>query len=64
MEAGTRRLPIGVQCFERLREDGFLYDARRQRYTLGFPNEEVKYGLLECLMPEYVSNWMIPQKML
>lgn len=43
-----------------LYQTGYLtivdYDARRQRYTLGFPNEEVKYGLLECLMPEYTSN--------
>ncbi|SEH32670.1 ATP-binding protein [Selenomonas sp. KH1T6] len=31
----------------------FGYDARRRRYTLGFPNEEVKYGFLESLLPVY-----------
>lgn len=30
------------------------YDSRRERYTLGFPNEEVKYGMLDSLLPEYV----------
>lgn len=25
-------------------------------YVLGFPNDEVKYGFLESLMPEYVTN--------
>ena len=28
-------------------------DARGRRYTLGFPNEEVKYGFLESLLPVY-----------
>jgi len=40
-----------------LYQTGYLtiwgYDARRRRYTLGFPNEEVKYGLLESLLPVY-----------
>jgi hypothetical protein len=31
----------------------FAYDARRQRYTLGFPNDEVKYGFLSSLLPVY-----------
>ena len=31
----------------------FGYDARKRRYTLGFPNEEVKYGFLESLLPVY-----------
>ena len=43
-----------------LYQTGYLtirdYDARRQRYTLGFPNEEVKYGLLNSLLPEYVPE--------
>ncbi len=26
------------------------------RYTLSFPNEEVKYGFLESLMPSYVPR--------
>lgn len=30
------------------------YDSKRRRYTLGFPNEEVKYGFLESMMPSYV----------
>ena len=29
------------------------YQADRNRYSLGFPNEEVKYGFLDSLMPEY-----------
>ena len=28
-------------------------DVRGRRYTLGFPNEEVKYGFLESLLPVY-----------
>ena len=32
---------------------GRIANARRRRYTLGFPNEEVKYGFLNCLLPEY-----------
>ena len=30
-----------------------LYDRKRRRYTLGVPNEEVEYGLIESLMPVY-----------
>lgn len=41
-----------------LYQTGYLtiadYDKRRRRYTLGFPNEEVKYGFLESMMPAYV----------
>lgn len=32
------------------------YDAKRKRYTLSFPNEEVRYGFLESLMPSYVPG--------
>ena len=43
-----------------LYQTGYLtlwgYDARRRRYTLGFPNEEVKYGLLESLLPVYSKD--------
>ena len=43
-----------------LYQSGYLtikdYDNRKQRYILGFPNEEVKYGFLESLMPAYVGN--------
>ncbi len=43
-----------------LYQTGYLtitdYDKRRKRYTLCFPNEEVKYGFLECLMPLYVPE--------
>jgi hypothetical protein len=43
-----------------LYQTGYLticgYDARRKRYTLGFPNEEVKYGFLENLLPEYTPE--------
>lgn len=38
-----------------LYQTGYLtitdYDRRRRRYTLGFPNEEVKYGFLESMIP-------------
>ena len=43
-----------------LYQTGYLtitdYDEKRRRYTLGFPNEEVKYGFLESLMPSYVPT--------
>ena len=43
-----------------LYQTGYLtiadYDSRRNRYTLTFPNEEVKYGFLESLMPSYVPS--------
>lgn len=43
-----------------LYQTGYLtiedYDGRRKRYTLCFPNEEVKYGFLESLMPSYVPD--------
>ena len=41
-----------------LYQTGYLtivdYDRKRRRYTLGFPNEEVKYGFLESMIPSYV----------
>ena len=41
-----------------LYQTGYLtiseYDSRRRRYTLSFPNEEVKYGFLESMIPSYV----------
>lgn len=41
-----------------LYQTGYLtitdYETKRRRYTLGFPNEEVKYGFLESMMPSYV----------
>lgn len=43
-----------------LYQTGYLtisdYDPRLNRYTLCFPNEEVKYGFMECLMPSYVPS--------
>ncbi len=43
-----------------LYQTGYLtitdYDKQRKRYTLCFPNEEVKYGFLESLMPSYVPK--------
>ena len=40
-----------------LYQTGYLtikdYDPKKRRYTLGFPNEEVTYGMLENLLPEY-----------
>ncbi len=41
-----------------LYQSGYLtiaaYNAARNRYTLAFPNDEVKYAFLESLMPAYV----------
>lgn len=43
-----------------LYQTGYLtisdYDVKRKRYTLSFPNEEVRYGFLESLMPSYVPE--------
>ena len=43
-----------------LYQSGYLtiaeYDARRRRYTLALPNEEVKYAFYESLMPVYVPS--------
>ena len=43
-----------------LYQTGYLtvteYDARKSAYILGFPNEEVKYGLLKSLFPVYAGN--------
>lgn len=32
------------------------YDIRRRRYTMGYPNDEVKYGFLESLAPSYLHD--------
>jgi hypothetical protein len=41
-----------------LYQSGYLtikgYDRQLDKYTLGFPNEEVKYGFLEALLPAYM----------
>ena len=43
-----------------LYQTGYLtivdYDPAGREYTLAFPNNEVKYGFLECFMPEYVND--------
>ena len=43
-----------------LYQTGYLtisdFDTVDQEYTLSFPNREVKYGFLQSLMPEYVSD--------
>ena len=43
-----------------LYQTGYLtisgYDEKRRRYTLSFPNKEVRYGFLESLMPSYVPK--------
>ena len=43
-----------------LYQTGYLtisdYDKRLKRYTLSFPNEEVKYSFLESLLPSYVPQ--------
>ena len=35
------------------------YDAKRRRYTLAFPNEEVKYGMLNSLLAAYAPKTVI-----
>jgi hypothetical protein len=41
-----------------LYQSGYLtiagYDAKKRRYRLGFPNEEVKYGFLNNILPHYI----------
>jgi hypothetical protein len=43
-----------------LYQSGYLtitdYDERYDEYTLGFPNEEVKYGFLKSLLPDYAPH--------
>ena len=43
-----------------LYQTGYLtivgFDPVGREYTLSFPNEEVKYGFVECLLPAYVTN--------
>ena len=43
-----------------LYQTGYLtivdYDSTVREYTLAFPNEEVKYGFVENLIPEYVTD--------
>jgi hypothetical protein len=43
-----------------LYQSGYLtiksYDERLQEYTLGFPNEEVKYGFFKELLAVYVPD--------
>jgi len=45
----------GLDPIPLLYQTGYLtieeYDKQKKRYTLSFPNEEVKYGFLESLMP-------------
>ncbi|MDR3252818.1 MAG: ATP-binding protein, partial [Tannerella sp.] len=44
-----------------LYQTGYLtikgYNAMFNEYLLGFPNEEVKYGFLNVLLPMYVARW-------
>jgi hypothetical protein len=43
-----------------LYQSGYLtiagYDARKRRYNLDFPNEEVKYGFMSSLLPYYIPS--------
>jgi hypothetical protein len=51
-EDGKNPIPL-------LYQSGYLtikkYNTRRNEYTLGFPNDEVKYGFLDDLLPEYTN---------
>jgi hypothetical protein len=44
-----------------LYQSGYLtiksYDAKMNTFTLGFPNEEVKYGFLNEMIPAYIPKW-------
>ena len=48
-----------------LYQSGYLtiksYSADLDAYTLGYPNEEVKYGFLDELIPAYVPKWGIDE---
>ena len=43
-----------------LYQTGYLtikdYDSSLDAFVLAFPNDEVKYGFLECLLPVYVND--------
>jgi hypothetical protein len=45
-----------------LYQSGYLtitgFDKKKRRYYLGFPNDEVKYGFLENLLPRYAGGNM------
>jgi hypothetical protein len=45
----------------RLYQTGYItikgYNSMFNEYLLGFPNEEVKYGFLNVLLPIYVAQW-------
>jgi hypothetical protein len=45
-----------------LYQTGYLtiagYDSEDQIYTLGIPNEEVKYAFMESLMPTRMTLWI------
>jgi hypothetical protein len=44
-----------------LYQSGYLtiksYNKKIDAYTLGFPNDEVKYGFLKELLPAYIPKW-------
>jgi hypothetical protein len=48
-----------------LYQSGYLtiknYNREYDEYILGFPNEEVKYGFLDDLLPAYVPQYLIQQ---
>ena len=50
----------GLDPVPLLYQTGYLtiadFDRAGREYTLAFPNEEVKYGFMECLLPEYVAD--------
>ena len=52
--------PDNVNIIPLLYQSGYLtikaYNARRWSFTLAYPNEEVKYGMLNSLAPEITHN--------
>ena len=57
------KYPLGIQSFEKLRSDGYLYldktalvyDQEFEMYRLGFPNQEVERGFTRFLIPYYTN---------
>jgi hypothetical protein len=52
--------PGGANPVPLLYQSGYLtitgFDAASRRYRLGFPNEEVRYGLLNDFLPRYIRS--------
>ena len=66
VETNNRRLPVGIQSFEKIRkgselvlyQTGYLKikDRMMAIYILGFPNSEVRKALYETVLPTLTSE--------